>query len=200
VATPLGHYLLGISITRIFGRNHLARKRGLWLGLIACLPDLDILPGLILRDLSRFHHGVSHSLIAATVFSVMASLLLGWKKVRLVTPLLFLVFLLYTSHIVLDFFTLDTGAPYGVPLFWPWISESYQSPWPLLPNVQHTGAPLLSSHNLLLMVQEILLFLPLYRLTKALRTSRRSSPGTWVYGGWFLVALVASLILTNRPL
>ena len=200
MATPIGHYLLGLSTTQIFGRHHLVRRKGPWLGVIACLPDLDILPGLIFRDLSRFHHGVSHSLIAATVFSVMASLLLGSKKVRLVTPLLFLFFLLYTSHIVLDFFTLDTGAPYGVPLFWPWISDSYQSPWPLLPNVQHTRAPLLSSHNLLLIAQEILLFLPLYRLTKTLRTSRRSSPGTWVYGGWFLVALVASLILTNRAL
>jgi len=200
VATPIGHYLLGLSTTQIFGGHHLVRRKGPWLGVIACLPDLDILPGLIFSDLSRFHHGASHSLMAATVFSMMASLLLGWKKVRLVTPLFFLFFLLYTSHIVLDFFTLDTGAPYGVPLFWPWISDSYQSPWPLLPNVQHTRAPLLSSHNLLLSIQETLLFLPLYRLTKTLRPSRQPWSGTWVYGGWFLVALLASFVLTNRGL
>jgi len=200
VATPIGHYLLGLSTTQIFGRHHLVRRKGPWLGVIACLPDLDILPGLIFSDLSRFHHGASHGLMAATVFSLLGSLSLGWRSLRSMVPLFLLFFLLYTSHIVLDFLTSDTGAPYGIPLFWPWISNFYQSPWPLLPNVQHTRAPLLSGHNLLLIAQEVLLFLPLYRLTKTLRTSTQPRSGIWIYGGWFLVALLASFVLTNRGL
>ncbi len=195
MATPVGHYLLGLSITQAVAQDPAQRKRGLWLATIACLPDLDVIPGLFVGGIAQFHHGATHSFAAAVIFSVIGLLIVKWRRWNVSAGVFFLLFFLYASHVTLDFFTLDTGAPYGVPLFWPWNHETYQSPWLLLPNVQHTRAPLLSTHNLFLMIQEGLVFLPLVGLIQALRTSRWPWPKAtaWVYGGWLVIALWASV-------
>ena len=151
MATPLGHYLVGVSITQGLARDSGERKRGLWLAVIACLPDLDFIPGFFVGRLGQFHHGITHSFAAAAIFSILAWLVFRWCA-RGISLNLSLVFLLYTSHVVLDFVTLDNSVPYGVPLFWPWSHDSYQSSWLLLPNVHHTRAPLFGPHNLLLMI------------------------------------------------
>ncbi len=65
VATPVGHYLLGLSITQAVAQDPAQRKRGLWLATIACLPDLDVIPGLFVGGIAEFHHGASHSFAAA---------------------------------------------------------------------------------------------------------------------------------------
>ena len=62
-ATPVGHYFLGLSIAQVFARDDAERKEGLWLATIACLPDLDVVPGLFVGMLAQFHHGASHSLV-----------------------------------------------------------------------------------------------------------------------------------------
>jgi len=195
MATPVGHYLLGLSITQVFSHEQAEKRRGVWLATIACLPDLDVIPGLFAGNLTQFHHGASHSFAAAAAFSVGGLLFLKWWGWRLSLGLFFLLFFLYASHAILDFFTLDTGEPYGVPLFWPWILETYQSPWLLLPNVQHTRSPLLSSHNLFLTLREGLVFLPLIGLVNALNTSSWSwaRPAAWFYAAWLLIALWVSV-------
>jgi membrane-bound metal-dependent hydrolase YbcI (DUF457 family) len=195
MATPIGHYLLGLSITQFIARDRDERRRGLWLAAIACLPDLDVVPGLLVGKLAQFHHGISHSLAAAAIFSAAGWLLVNGWRTRRSFNLAVLLCVLYASHVVLDFFTLDTGAPYGVPLFWPWSHEAYQSPWLLLPNVQHTRAPLFSSHNLFLMIRETLVFLPLAGLVQIVKRSSRpwSAPAAWLYCSWFLVAAWASV-------
>jgi len=60
MATPVGHYFLGLSITQVFARDDAERKECLWLVTIACLPDLDVVPGLFVGNLVQFHHGASH--------------------------------------------------------------------------------------------------------------------------------------------
>lgn len=195
MATPLGHYLVGLSITQGLARDSAERKRGLWLAVIACLPDLDVIPGFFVGRLGQFHHGITHSFAAAAIFLIFAWLFFRWRARVISLNLSILIFLLYASHVVLDFVTLDTGAPYGVPLFWPWSHDSYQSFWLLLPNVQHTRAPVFSVHNILLMVQEGIIFLPLIGFIRALKHSQTAWPvrRAWLYGGWFILAIWASV-------
>lgn len=196
MATPLGHYLVGLSITQGLARDSAERKRGLWLAVIACLPDLDVIPGFFLGRLAQFHHGITHSFAAAAIFSIFSWLFFGRRDRVISLNLSILVFLLYASHVVLDFVTLDTGAPYGVPLFWPWSQDSYQSSWLLLPNVQHTRAPLFSLHNIALIAREAVIFLPLVAFIHA-RThphTTRSLRSAWFYGGWFILAVLASVL------
>lgn len=197
MATPVGHYLVGLTIAGMFARNDDERRRAPWVAAIACMPDLDLLPGLVVGNLSRFHHGLSHSLAAAVVVAVVATVVLARRVQAGAAHLFLLSFLLYGSHCLLDFLTLDTGEPIGVPLLWPWTGATFQSPILLLPNVQHTRAPVVSVHNLLLIVREGLVFVPLV----GLMYSTKSAPGpsrkveAWLYGGWFVVAAGLSILL-----
>jgi inner membrane protein len=195
MATPLGHYFVGLSLAQLFASDRAESRRGLWLAAIACVPDLDFLPGLFVGNLSQFHHGASHSFAAAAIFaagSLSVLRFIGWRQSL---KLALLSFLLYGSHVVIDFFTVDRGTPYGVPLFWPWSHETYQSAWPLLPHVQHTRSPIVSVHNFLLMMREIVIFIPLVGLVCMLkRWSRPSARAAWLYASWFIIAASASML------
>jgi membrane-bound metal-dependent hydrolase YbcI (DUF457 family) len=195
MATPLGHYLVGLAVGTAVARDPGDRARMPWLAAVACVPDLDVIPGLVVGNPSQFHHGITHSVAAALLFAG-ASVLLGGRLGIRPSPRLFLLIAgLYTSHGLLDALTLDRSDPRGVPLLWPWVTTAYQSPWLLLPNVQHTSAPIVSTHNMALMVQEAFLFVPLVGLVRILR----GDPGVpgrrvaWLYGAWFLTAVVVSL-------
>jgi membrane-bound metal-dependent hydrolase YbcI (DUF457 family) len=195
MATPVGHYLVGASITALALRGRAARRQAPWWALVACAPDLDVLPGLAVGELGRFHHGASHSLAAAAMAAMLATaVLVSTGRARMLRTGA-LVFALYASHSVLDSFTLDTGWPIGVPFFWPWSAETYQAPWLLLPNVQHTRAPLVSVHNALLMARELLIFAPLLGLVLADRICARGRRrvATGLCAGWFVAATGLSI-------
>jgi membrane-bound metal-dependent hydrolase YbcI (DUF457 family) len=200
MASPIGHYLFGLSIGQAFARDSVERRQAFWLATIACLPDLDVIPGLLVGSLAMFHRSATHSILAALIFALIAGQVFRWWRWQVSVRFSVLLFLLYGSHLLLDCLTLDTGYPYGVPLFWPWNHETYQSPWAVLPNVQHTRAPLVSIHNVLLVLRESIIFLPLLGLIQALKNPplRSARLGAWFYGGWFLVATGASILLLQR--
>lgn len=105
----------------------------------ASAPDLDFVPGILVGDANRFHQGASHSLAAAALFGITVYLLarfVGASGGRLAV----VGFLAYASHLLLDFFTQDKRAPFGIPLFWPVSSESFLAPWPVFGGVKH-GVP-----------------------------------------------------------
>jgi membrane-bound metal-dependent hydrolase YbcI (DUF457 family) len=203
MATPVGHYLLGLAVAQVFPEDEAQRNRAFWLASVAWLPDLDLLPGLVVGNLGQFHHGATHSLTAAAIFALLGTLVVAQLTKHWSLRLFPLLFLLYASHVFLDYLTLDTGAPYGVPLFWPFWLESYESPLLLLPNVQHTAAPLISVHNLLLALQEALVFLPLVGLIYSLKgwwpnwVPAWVQVTGWIFGAWFLLAVVASVWWIN---
>jgi membrane-bound metal-dependent hydrolase YbcI (DUF457 family) len=196
MATPLGHYIVGLAMAEAVRRHPHERSWAPWLAAVACIPDLDFLPGFLVGEPSRFHHGVSHSLTAAALFATVLALLRIGRGRPLQGRVLLLVFAIYTSHNVLDYFTLDSGPPHGVPLFWPWSEQTFQAPWPLLPNVQHTVKPALSVHNALLGLREVLIFAPLVGVAIAVRTSVAPwrKPAVWLCGVWFLMAAGMSMV------
>ena len=196
MATPVGHYLVGLSIGRALARDHLQRRQALGIAAVALLADLDVLPGLVVGDLSRYHHQATHSLAAAVGLSAIVLVALLGIRSRRAFHLSSLVLLVYGSHLALDFFTLDTSEPYGFPAFWPWGSATYEAPFMLLPNVQHTISPLFSVHNALLMVREVLIFVPLAGLSSTAEGLPLPRPkrAAWLYGGWFLAALGVSAL------
>jgi inner membrane protein len=201
MATPVGHYLFGLSIAHAVARDEPDRRRAFWLAAIACFPDLDFIPGLLVGQPSRFHHGVSHSFAAAAGFFLLAWLFLSWGGRIPSTRAAVLCFALYASHALLDFVTRDGGAPYGIPLFWPWSHESYQSPWLLLPPVQHTNLAILGAHNLLLIAREGMIFIPLLGFVEALKRPKGASAAgpAWFFGTWFVLAVGASLVSLYQP-
>jgi membrane-bound metal-dependent hydrolase YbcI (DUF457 family) len=195
MATPIGHYLVGISLAGLVATNERHRREAPWWATFAWAPDLDVLPGLAVGELGRFHHGVSHSFLATVLVAgavAGAFAIRGRASIRI----LLVVLVLCASHLALDFVTSDPGAPVGMPFLWPWSDQPFQSPWSLLPNVEHTSRPLIGVHNALLMVRETLIFVPL----AALVLKARAFPGpwaaapTWLYAVWFVTAASASVV------
>jgi inner membrane protein len=114
--SPIGHSLMGYTIYRIVNRDVKVQQwRATAVYLFAAnAPDLDFLPGLLIGDLGRFHHGPSHSIGFAILFGIGASLFFSRR------PYTFLVASsLYFSHVVLDYLVQDLTPPHGVPLLWP---------------------------------------------------------------------------------
>ncbi len=173
MATPYGHTLAGLSLYNLwYPRAHFSRGKALLVyGLVslgASFPDLDFIPGLILGQGGRFHHGYSHSLGIV----IMVSLIIGLLA-RMINPKgSFLktggfVLALGFSHLFLDFFT---EAPRGFPLFWPFTEAKFLSDFPILPRVERAlGHPDFLNHALLCFAVESLLLLPIWVVTRRKR-------------------------------
>jgi inner membrane protein len=135
--------------------------------------DLDFVPGLLIGDPDRFHHGVSHSLGLAVLFALCcgSGRLLGpsfWKNVAV-------FFCLYFSHVASDYFSIDTSMPYGVPFFWPLTNDYYIAPFPLFPDIRRSPEAgqffesLLTLHNFWAMTVESIVIFPLVVIMKVFK-------------------------------
>lgn len=197
MASPVGHYLLGLTITQALARNERERKQGVFLAAAATLPDLDIVAGLLSGYLWRYHHGISHSLGMAAILAVAVLALLLWRKWDRPYYLALGIFFAYGSHVILDYASLDTGRFPGVPLLWPLVSERFVSPWLLFPYSIDAVGSLLNLHNIVVVIRELFLFVPLVALVYTLRTRRPPwpRPAIWIYGGLFVVAVWASIFM-----
>ena len=149
---------------------------------IANAPDLDFLPGLLIGEPNRFHHGPTHSLamvvIAAGIAAGVAALGARWPtrgriEARAVAGTALMVGALWLSHILLDAFTEDLFGPYGVPLLWPF-SDRYVQFYPWFPHVaRYSGSSepvtfllsLLNPHNAWAAAVETLTLAPVLALS-----------------------------------
>lgn len=154
MSTPVGHALFGVTAGSAASRPSDLAKCAVIGGMVAIAPDLDFLPGLLVGDPDRFHHGVTHTLAAAVVaasiawFAAPARRRWRWSTV---------VGAAYVSHLLLDMVTLDPSAPHGIPLFWP-LDHGWVYGPVLLPRVIHSAASPLNLHNLLVVLLELFAF------------------------------------------
>ena len=166
-------------------------KRLLLAMVIAVAPDFDMIPGILIGEPARFHHGPSHSLgfvvVAAVVAALAASAIGGWplrmKALQGAAATAAMVGLLWASHIVLDAFTQDFRDPVGVPMFWPLSSAPVQV-WPYFPYVEKLGgqgsalefvASIMTPHNLWAVAVEALTMVPLVLVVAWWRRRAESS-------------------------
>ena len=97
---------------------------------LANAPDLDFLPGIAIGHPGVFHRGVTH-----TVAGVAAVLVVAWLVARRRAPdgwsvgrTALWAAAVYGSHLVLDFFAIDSRAPHGGQFLWPFSDAYYLSP------------------------------------------------------------------------
>jgi membrane-bound metal-dependent hydrolase YbcI (DUF457 family) len=130
MASPVGHSLSGLGLYLLAGAGRGGRLfpagDSAVVLLLSNLPDLDLLPGVLMGDSSLWHHLVTHSLFFALALSgcIMAAAVLikgargpGMRWAGLGGALVVL-------HILLDYYTADSRPPYGLRMFWP-LSEGY---------------------------------------------------------------------------
>lgn len=180
MATPIGHAVAGYAVYSFAKAASASRRKGLLIvcAIAAMAPDLDVLPGLVMGTPARYHQGITHSLGFALPVSLGIAALLrtrGWSFSQVFA----LVFISYTSHLVIDLFGPDGRPPYGIPLFWPVSGAHFISPLQVLPGVHHaasTDTPtsdwvraVFSLYNLGAIAIEVLLVLPFAYLGRLLR-------------------------------
>lgn len=161
--TPVGHTLAGLSIYFISNKK-VDSLRELW-GFIpffiaTLAADLDFIPGLIIGEPNIYHHGVTHSIFTSIFFAFIFSLIFSLNRVFRDRFLIFSS--LFLSHILLDYFSLDTGFPYGIPLFWPFSNKYFYPDMPVFLDIQResVGNLLFSYHNWLAVLRELLILGP----------------------------------------
>ena len=142
---PIAHSAFGFGCFLVFGnafdREASRGEKVLLAGVCvaaANVPDLDFVPGILIGDPGRFHHGPSHSLTAALVGGLLLSfLLVKMLRGRISSSKIWICCscsLLF--HPFLDYFSMDTSEPYGVPLFWPLVETYFISPISLFLDIQ----------------------------------------------------------------
>src|SRR5206468_1583553 len=139
-------------------------------------PDLDFIPGLFIGEPNRFHHGPSHSLAFAALFGLSLGLVLHAMKIDSIRRGFPILVGLCLSHIGLDCLSIDTAAPYGMPLFWP-VSHAYyyKAAIAFLPDIRRSNSTtsfvtsLFSPHNFRSVAVECILFVPVVLVVLALR-------------------------------
>ncbi|MEI6614528.1 MAG: metal-dependent hydrolase [Chrysiogenales bacterium] len=161
---PIGHTLTGIAFFQtspgLFFKNKWADA--IFFIFLANLPDADFLPGFVLGFPNLFHHGIFHSLGAA--LAVAAAM--GWifyQKKHHFWRFSITVFFIFYSHLLLDLFSKDLAAPYGLPLFWPFSNRYHIATRPFFLNIERSSrstdffSSLFNHHNLEAAMIEILL-------------------------------------------
>lgn len=182
--SPVGHLIAGHIVYSV-QNPHFPNKYVLVGVLFSALAaDLDFLPGVMLNDPNRFHHGITHSLGAACFYGVALWGVLKYWRVSRALLLALLFTSAYASHLVLDFFSVDTSDPRGIPLLWPLVHTYYSAPVPLFLNVQrpHGGTASLlagafSSHNLLTVLWEVVVLVPFAIWIQKRKAEQHRAPG-----------------------
>jgi inner membrane protein len=176
--SPVGHSLTGYLIYRATGRG--AADERWWTFAVylvaANAPDLDFIPGLLMGNPGRYHHGPSHSLGFAILFGLALSLTMAFFKLGSGKRNFIIFFALYFSHVLLDYLSTDTSFPYGVPLFWPLSNDFYIAPFAFLPDIKRpisSGLEFIigvfSLRNFWAAIMESLLLVPLILLISVRR-------------------------------
>jgi membrane-bound metal-dependent hydrolase YbcI (DUF457 family) len=130
--SPIAHLGAGYVIYGYY-KHKLPENRGsLWkfplqmlliMGL-SLLPDVDIIPAIIFRDMKNYHNNFSHSLLLAFPVSLLVAVLV-YQMYRSNFWLWFLVCLIsYDLHIIMDALTAERG----VMIFWPLSQNRFVSP------------------------------------------------------------------------
>ena len=182
--SPLGHSLAGCIIFRACPGQAAgsAWQHMVLYMVVANSPDLDFIPGFLLGNPNRYHHGISHSIGVAGVFSVIFGSFLFLLRRDRFWEKLGVSFLLYSSHLALDYLSTDTSPPHGQPLLWPFSSTYYIAPIAVFPDIKRVSSStgefvisLINLHNLGAACLELLFLFPLLLVVKALHKPAQDS-------------------------
>lgn len=131
MALPIAHaaagYLVHRAARRVPGRGGSsagAWRRAALFMLVGNLPDFDFLIGFVVGRPGLLHRGVSHTVVAAVAFGVLAGLVARARRREAFLPTTLAFAAAYGSHLLLDWLTVDARPPEGAQFLWPF-SDAY---------------------------------------------------------------------------
>ncbi len=163
MASPIAHSLTGAIIYAACSRNPRISDPVLWLVVCAAnLPDLDLIPGLLLGDDALYHRTVSHSLTFVASISLLIFLLLKYTGCARAHRVTLMLTLALVSQIVIDWISYDDSPPAGIAVFWPFSDEFFMSPHTLFLNVRRDNlfTDTVIAHNLRALAREVMILGP----------------------------------------
>ena len=174
--TPVGH-VLGGMICLSFRKNKI---RSDWLFILlmllfAELPDIDLLFGLLEGNPNKYHHHFTHSFVFILAAGFVGGLIVKKLKVMQFAKSFVLFTVAGLSHLLLDLAALDTSAPFGAPIFWPFSQKYFIFPFAIFADVHRSfssntfWASLISRHNFETVLIEILVLMPILAVIYILR-------------------------------
>ena len=130
--SPIAHLSVGYAIYRHYKRKLPERNIQGWkiplqmimVAGLSMLPDLDVIPAILFRDMHRYHNNFPHSLL----FAIPVAFLVAGVFHRIYRSNFWLWFLIclisYDLHVFMD----ALSAERGVMMFWPLIDSRFVSP------------------------------------------------------------------------
>lgn len=155
-------------------------KPFLFVLVFANLPDIDFIPGILIREPSVFHRGLMHSLGMGVIISFLAALVIvkftrpptqgysaranhsfyrptlevssGKRRGAKFLNVFLLGLLLYILHVTMDFFTVDDNPSNGIglPVLWPFTAEKFIASCRPFVNFKFTTGPYMLGNSLFL--------------------------------------------------
>ncbi len=121
---PVVHAVAGYTVYQISkkGEAPLNWKLALYCMVMGNAADLDFIPGLMIGQATRFHHGITHSFGFAIIAGLAAGFLVKRFKKKDPFKAFLVTSLAYASHVFLD---IVNGAWKPMPVFWPLTSETF---------------------------------------------------------------------------
>ena len=138
------------------------------------LADADFVPGLLSGNPNRFHHGLTHSVGASLIVGFLFAGYFFCCQRRFLAPFIFAT-AGYFSHVVLDFFAVDTSMPRGIPALWPFSSEYFISPIAVFSDVRRSASmgtffqSLFVAHNGWTVLREIIILVPMVLIVQIVK-------------------------------
>ncbi|MCA1809682.1 MAG: metal-dependent hydrolase [Kiritimatiellia bacterium] len=173
--SPLAHIAVGCAIGDSAGRRSPHYWRILAISVFfAMLPDIDAIPGILFRNIGKYHNQFTHS-----IFFGLAICLLATPLVRLLLPehspkrIFGLLAACSGSHLLLDFFT-HGGT--GRLLFWPFHTSRFRAPLTIF-NGLRWSAGLISPAHLATLANESVFVLALYLIIYLIREHNSREQG-----------------------
>jgi len=176
VASPIAHSLTGVIIYAAWSKRPRITDPVLWLVVFAAnLPDLDLIPGLLLGNEALYHRTISHSLTFVASISVLTFVLLKYADYSHTNRIALMFALALLSQIVIDWISYDDSLPAGIAIFWPFSDEYFMSRHTVFLNVRRDNlfTDAVIAHNLRALAREILILGPPLVALWALKYLRR---------------------------
>ena len=130
--SPIAHIGIGYVIYRIYKPQLPKHQTHNWkfplqmimVAGLSMLPDLDVIPAIIFRDMRGYHNNISHSLLVAIPVALLIANAF-YRTYRSKFWMWFFICLLsYDLHVIMDALTAERG----VMIFWPLSSARFTSP------------------------------------------------------------------------
>jgi len=154
--TPVAHALAGTAVY-LAASGAGRRRKDLMLFaaavVAACFADLDF--GLNFLTGENYHHYFTHSIAFASLFTIGVYFFSRLRKRVAPARDAWILGLAYLTHLLLDVFSKDTSAPYGLELWWPFSDAFTIAPFAVFDDIWRGTLPeLLSLHNWLAVARE----------------------------------------------